>query len=150
MSSRLNEQEIWTVQKGHRGLWYACTSLGLVSAVFLAPLHGILLIATILIAWGGPLLIEAARDVTIRTVTTNDMSLESHQQITEPSTITRSWWNLNDSVFNLGTGIMWFATLIALFQRKDTFWLLFLGFGGPLLLHGISGIIHNSNRYTFR
>lgn len=145
MSSRLSEQEIWTAQKGHRGLWYACTSLGLVLAVFLAPLHWILLIATILIAWGGPLLVEVARDVASRTVTANDMSLERHQKRREPSTITRSRWNSNDSVFTLGTGIMWFATLIALFQRKDTVWLLFLGFGVPLLMYGIRGTVRVFN-----
>ena len=125
--------------KRYRSLWNLCTSLGLLLAVFLAPLHWLLIVATILVAWGGPLVVDIAWDVTHRNLTPQTISRETVQPRTELSHPKRPKWFTDEYMFNIGTGAMWLSTLVALFEPPDTIWLLFLGFGIPLMIYVLKG-----------
>ena len=139
MNSRLREPRIWMTQKGYRGLWYLCTSVGLVSAVFLAPLHWTFLVSTIVIAWGGPLIIEFAWDGNIAHRRVADKT--STQIDSKPSgrstVFKQRRWFTEEHVFHSGTGTLWLATLIALMEPESSLLFLILGFSFTLTLYCI-------------
>ena len=129
-------------QKTYRAFWYVCTSAGLVSAVFLAPWHWIFLVSTIVIAWGGPLLIEFAWDIEHRHVADKTNSEIDSKPSRKSRIFKQRRWFTEEHVFHAGTGTLWLATLIALMEPENSLLFLILGFSFTLTLYGIKRTIH--------
>lgn len=129
-------------QKAYRVFWYVCTSAGLVSAVFLAPLHWIFLVSTIVIAWGGPLLIEFAWDIAHRQVADRTSSEIVAKPVGESRVLKQRRWFTGEHVFHAGTGTLWLATLIALMEPENSLLFLVLGLLFTLTLYCKKHTIH--------
>lgn len=137
MGSTLKAFRGWMTLPRYRMLWYACTSVGLLAAVFLAPLHWTFVVLTIVVAWGGPLLIEFAWDAAHHNVLRKSSGEINNNPSRELKDRKRRRWFTEEHVFYSGTGTIWLATLIALTEPQSSVLFLILGVSFTLTLYGI-------------
>ena len=142
MGSTLKVLREWMTLPRYRVLWYVCTTVGLLAAVFLAPLHWTLVVLTIFVAWGGPLLIEFAWDAALHNVFPKSSDEINSTPSRELKDRKRRRWFTEEHVFYSGTSTMWLATLIALVEPQNSVLFLILGVSFTLTLYGIRGAIH--------
>lgn len=142
MGTTLKEHRGWMTLPRYRVLWYVCTTVGLLAAVFLAPLHWTFVVLTIVVAWGGPLLIEFAWDAALHNVPNKTSSEINNKPSRELKDRKRRRWFTEEHVFYSGTGTIWLATLIALTKPQSSVLILILGISFTLTLYGIKGAIH--------
>lgn len=115
-------------------------------AAFVATLHWIILVATVVIGCGGPFLVVIAWDIVHRTGPTDVASTENVRPTDTFNKGKRRLWSLDSYFFVLGLCVMWQFMFLALFRREEAMWCLLLGFCLPLLVYGIrytSRILHN-------
>lgn len=129
-------------QKRYRVLWYVCTSVGLLAAVFLAPLHWTFLVLTFVIACGGPLSIEFFWDITHQNVANKTSAEIDTKPSIELKGRKRRTWFKEEHVFNSSTSTMWLATLIALMEPESSVMILIFGVSFTLTLYWIKRAFH--------
>lgn len=142
MGSTLKALRGWMTLRRYRMLWYVCTSVGLLAAVFLAPVHWTFVVITIVIAWGGPLSIEFVWDSTHQSVANICSAEISSKPSGDLKDHKRRRWFTEEHVFNSGTCTMWLATLIALLEPENSVLILIVGVSFTLMLYGIKRAVH--------
>lgn len=147
MDATLRVSVVWNTLYRYRALAYVCASIGLLMAAFLASLHWIVLVASVVIGVGGPLLVAIAWDIVLRTGPTDVASTENVRPTDTFKQVRRRRWSSECSFFFIGTGVMNYLTFIALI-RVDIMWYLLLGFSLPLFIYGIRGTIRTRGNST--
>lgn len=141
MDTTVRVSVVWNTLYRYRALAYVCASIGLLMATFVASLHWIILVATVVIGCGGPFLVVIAWDIVHRTGPTDVASTENVRPTDTFNKGKRRLWSLDIYFFVLGLCMMWQFMFLALFRREDAMWYLLLGFSLPLLIYGIRGTI---------
>ena len=146
MGSTLKVLREWMTLPRYRVLWYVCTTVGLLAAVFLAPLHWTFVVLTIFVAWGGPLLVEFAWDPAHQHQTNKSSAEINSKPSGEFKERKGRRWFTEEHVFYSGTNTMWLATLIALVEPQNSVLFLILGVSFTLILYGIKSAVHALNK----
>ena len=147
MDTTVRVAVVWNTLYRYRALAYVCASIGLLMAAFLASLHWIVLVASVVIGVGGPLLVAIAWDIVHRTDPTDVASTDNVRPTDTFKQVKRRRWSSECSFFFVGTGVMNYLTFLALI-RVDVMWYLLLGFSLPLFIYGIRGTIRTRGNST--
>ena len=147
MDATVRVSVVWDTLYRYPALAYVCASIGLLMAAFLASLHWIVLVASVVIGVGGPSLVAIAWDIVHRTGPTDVASTEKVRPTDTFKQVKRRRWSSECSFFFIGTGVMNYLTFLAL-SRVDVMWYLLLGFSLPLFIFGIRGTIRTRGNST--